>query len=444
MEKASVAFCGAAARKENAPGDVRTWKWIGICHLLILVYWMSISPAVAEYRIGAGDVVEIYVTRVPEMQRRVPVRLDGSISFPLLGRVAVAGLSPTEMEAKIQAALAAKVFLRQTPDGRQSELVIDPDEVTATVVDYRPIYVNGDVTKPGEYPYRPSMTVLQAVAVSGGYNFLRNRIVDPFLALVDVRSEYEAVKTELVREQARIWRIRVELGKDKERLPAISADAKKGSVVAQILKTETDRLATRLADAKREKTFLAMALDHSQQQERVLMEQQEEEEKGLKADLEELRKSRDLFERGTLTSPRVTDARRAVMLSATRKLQTSAQLLQVKRQIDELSKSLSGIDDKNKIELLEGLQDATVKAAALRAKLDGLREKLQLMQGRIGSRRGDDLIPQLSIIRQRANGHETLPAQDGTELQPGDVVEVTLELNQDRRKIGLTQPIPVR
>ena len=42
--------------------------------------------------------------------------------------------------------------------------------VVATVVEYRPIYVNGDVSKPGEHPFRPQMTVRQAVALSGGYD----------------------------------------------------------------------------------------------------------------------------------------------------------------------------------------------------------------------------------------------------------------------------------
>jgi len=80
----------------------------------------AVPPAAAEYRIDVGDVIEILVARVPELQRRVSVKSDGSISFPLLGTLRVAGLSPSEAEANIQAALATKIFRLRTPDGREN------------------------------------------------------------------------------------------------------------------------------------------------------------------------------------------------------------------------------------------------------------------------------------------------------------------------------------
>ena len=69
----------------------------------------------------------------------------------------------------------------------------------------------------------------------------------------------------------------------------------------------------------------------------MLSEQQKKDEEGLQSDLEDLQKTTELFGKGSLISPRVTDARRAVLLSSTRKLQTSAQLLQVKKQQDDFA-----------------------------------------------------------------------------------------------------------
>jgi len=65
--------------------------------------------------------------------------MDGTISYPLLGTISVADLLPAEVQAKVQASLAAKVFRQRTSDGRENFVAIDPDEVTATVVEYRPI-----------------------------------------------------------------------------------------------------------------------------------------------------------------------------------------------------------------------------------------------------------------------------------------------------------------
>ena len=93
----------------------------------------------------------------------------------------------------------------------------------------------------------------------------------------------------------------------------------------------------------------------------MLSAQQKGEEQGVQSDLEELQKASDLFGKGSLTSPRVTDARRAVLLSSTRKLQTSAQLLQVKKQQDESVRKLAKLDDQRRLDLLRELQEDILK-----------------------------------------------------------------------------------
>src|ERR1700756_2540763 len=183
-------------------GAVRTRKSRFIkMGLLAVGFLCSIVPgAAAEYNIDVGDVIEIMVARVPELQRRVPVRSNGTISFPLLGTLSVAGMTPSEVEANIQAGLATKIFRQRTPDGRENAVAIEPDEVTAVVVQHRPIYVNGDVSKPGEQAFRPFMTARQAIALSGGYDILRLRMENPILLSADLRGEYESLWTDFAKE----------------------------------------------------------------------------------------------------------------------------------------------------------------------------------------------------------------------------------------------------
>src|SRR5260370_861834 len=157
--------------------------------LAVAVLW-SITPAKAEYRLHVGDAIEISVARLPELKQRVPVQPDGTISFPLLGALSVAGLSPAEMQTKVQAMLAAKVFRQRTSDGRENSVAIEPDEVTASIVEYRPIYVNGDVARPGEQVYLPRMTVRQAIALSGGYDVMHLRMENPILKTAEQQGDY--------------------------------------------------------------------------------------------------------------------------------------------------------------------------------------------------------------------------------------------------------------
>jgi polysaccharide export outer membrane protein len=331
----------------------------------------------AEYRVNVGDVLEVEVAGVPELRHRAPVQMDGNISLPLVGMLPVAGLPLPQIRAKVGAALASKVF-RQRTDGREVVVVIDADEVTTVVAEYRPIYVNGDVSKPGEYPYRPATTARQVIAVAGCYDIMHIRMNNPYLASADLRSEYASLWTEFAKEQAHMWRIKNELGDGSQISPRVLGDVPIAqSALSEIVNAETEYLKTKQSDYQREKAFLQRGVRQGDDEVRVLSEQQKNEEQGFQSDLEELQKVGDLFGKGALISPRVTDARRAVLLSSTRKLQTTAQLMQVKKQQDELTRKLEKLDDQRRLDLLRELQDTSVKLNEIREKLQSVGEKLQ-------------------------------------------------------------------
>ena len=118
--------------------------------------WSAKSQA-AEYRIGAGDVLEISTWKEPDLSRKdVLVRVDGKLSFPLLGDIPAAGMTPVELTETIQKGL--------------KNYVSNP-VVTVTVLNpsSQRIYILGEVLKTGEYPLIKSLTVLQAFALAGGF-----------------------------------------------------------------------------------------------------------------------------------------------------------------------------------------------------------------------------------------------------------------------------------
>jgi polysaccharide export outer membrane protein len=396
--------------------------------LLAAAMLFSITPAKAEYRLHVGDTIEISVARLPELKQRIPVQLDGTISFPLLGMLPAADLSLAELQAKVQAMLAAKVFRQRTSDGRENSVAIEPSEVTATIVEYRPIYVNGDVSKPGEQTYRPLMTVRQAVALSGGYDVIRLRMNNPILETADLRGEYESLWTEYAKEQAHVWRLKQELGQETTLDQTALLDVPVArSRALEIVNVEAEQLKTRQADQQAERTFLQRAIVQANEQIRILTEQQKTEDQGNQADVEELERAKELFNRGTLPSLRVSDARRAMLLSSTRKLQTTAQLMQTRRQSDELSRQIERLGDQRRSDLLRELQDTNMTLSRIRYKLQSTGEKLQFtalaksqLAGGFGSK------PTITIVRNGAQGIEKLVTNEDFELQPGDVVEVAL------------------
>ena len=185
-----------------------SWPFCSASALLLLP-----TPAIGEYKLQSGDILEISVTAVPDLKQRAPIGVDGEIALPLVGQIKVGGLSISEARAKITQDLSNKVYRQSTIDGREIPKLILPEEIVVTAVEYRPIYVNGDVARPGEHAFRPGMTVRHAIAIAGGYDLMQqSRLANPLLQAADFRAEYQALWAEFATQQARIWRLRAELG----------------------------------------------------------------------------------------------------------------------------------------------------------------------------------------------------------------------------------------
>ena len=394
--------------------------------LLAVALCCLVNPARAEYRLQGGDVVEISVSGVPELRQRAPVQLDGSITFPVVGTFMVEGVEFSEVRGKIQSAVASKIFRTRTPDGREFSRMFERDEVAATIVEYRPVFITGDVIRPGEQAFRPRMTVRQALASAGGFSALARANATSFDA-ANLRSEYITVWLSVAREHARVWRIKTELGENidldqKAIPPAPVPDA----VMSQIVNLEVEYRAASSADHERAKDFLRRSMELADKQALVLLEQKESEDEGVQADAQDLQKAKAAFGSGTLPSPRVAEFRRAVLYSSTRQLQTTNQLMLVQRSRAELARELEKIDDQRRIRLLAELQDATVKLAGERAKLRSVEEKLQLVGLRPPRTSDGASKADITVFRSGTNSKERHTADADTEVQPGDVIEVTL------------------
>lgn len=115
------------------------------------------EPASVEYRLGSGDRLRLIVYGEPDLSGEFDVSGTGRVALPLIGQVNAKGLTLHDFERAVEMKL------------REGYLT-DP-RVSAEVLNYRPFYIMGEVVKPGEYPYTSGMTVLNAIAVAGGYTY---------------------------------------------------------------------------------------------------------------------------------------------------------------------------------------------------------------------------------------------------------------------------------
>lgn len=154
------------------------------CARLVFAAWLAslvlsslaCGPTAPRYRaargevqaedtvVGPGDVFDVRVYDEENLSAEYRVENDGTIDFPLVGRIEVAGLVPTVIAERIRDRL------------RDGQFLIAP-HVSVRVQEYnsRRVSVIGAVREPGSYPIRSRMGVVEAVSLAGGFTALANR-----------------------------------------------------------------------------------------------------------------------------------------------------------------------------------------------------------------------------------------------------------------------------
>lgn len=123
--------------------------------LLLFLFSPSLCAAADSYRIAPGDAISVQVYGEPDLTlNNLPIPQNGMISYPLIGEIAAAGLTATELAEEIAGKLRGGYLLRP--------------QVTVSLTAYRPIYVGGSVIEPGQKTYAAGMDVERVLALSGG------------------------------------------------------------------------------------------------------------------------------------------------------------------------------------------------------------------------------------------------------------------------------------
>jgi protein involved in polysaccharide export with SLBB domain len=113
--------------------------------------------SVSNYRLGSGDVITIEVLGEDDLKReRIRLSDAATISYPILGEIHLSGKTVGELERIIR-------------EGLRGRYLVNP-QVTVTINEYRNFYINGQIKRPGGYPYVPGLTVIKAVSIAGGFS----------------------------------------------------------------------------------------------------------------------------------------------------------------------------------------------------------------------------------------------------------------------------------
>jgi polysaccharide biosynthesis/export protein len=141
------------------------------------------SASDATYRLGPGDQLKVTVFDSADLSGEFPVSDTGVAVLPLIGAVQAAGATPRQLEQTVHDKLISGGFVRAP-------------RVTVQIINFRPIYVLGEVLKPGDHPYVPGLTVRAAIALAGGFTYRANT---NFVIVTRQKTEFRAPVSAVLR-----------------------------------------------------------------------------------------------------------------------------------------------------------------------------------------------------------------------------------------------------
>lgn len=395
---------------------------------LAFVFTTTATIAHAQYRLKPGDRLEFAVRSVPELKETVTIDSAGSVLLPLYGSLKVEGETLAALHDRLQASARFKVWRVRTPDGRENMFSILPSEVAISIAEYTPVYIRGDVAKPGAQTFRPGLTVRQAIALAGGYELARYRTMNPFIQDADFQAEFATLKREAAELLARKSRIEAQLA---NRPQQIGKDL-------EHLKLPQEEIAT-IASAERERarqvdeTFQNEKIHYQTLQQQVgeeidfLSQQKKQVAAGLEQQNADLKKVRELLDRGLAPVNRVLEEQRAIVLTSDRYFQAAAQLERGKRNIQEVRRAEKRLQEKRRLDLIKELQETQAQLDTVVARGVAAQKKLFI----IGSFKqdvtdGDAAMRKILIYRKTSGTTAKIAVDEDTNLESGDVVHVTI------------------
>src|SRR5689334_13815573 len=205
-------------------------------HIAMLALGIALTfgtgPAAGtDYKLGVSDRVKIKVQEWPDLAGEYTVTADGMVSLPLIGNIKVLGLRLDDLAREISDRLQRRSDRAERP------------LAAVEIAQYRPFAITGDVQRPGEFPYRPGLTVLQAVSIAGGYYRPELGLLRLGRDVVTHRGELRAQSAKLNRLLAREARLSATLdGRQDISFPPELMKMKDDLTISTIMKNEQTAL----------------------------------------------------------------------------------------------------------------------------------------------------------------------------------------------------------
>ena len=407
--------------------------------LLAYAIAISVSPGAAvlasseaaaeEYELGPLDRIRLKVYEWRPSRDEIfewtalndefVVSPSGTLSLPFVAEIQAQGLSPAALAEHIGQQLQRQMKLARAPN------------TSVDIVQFRPFYILGDAAQPGEFPYRPGLTVLKALSLAGGLRTDRNDATRFQRDVIVASGDLELTALSKAILSARKARLEAELSDASEvTFPSLSAIVTE-SVAQTLVQQETLIFEARRQSLDAQAESLRQLRAFLEQEAAALQNQLDFDLRQIEIVNSELEDVSSLVDNGLATAPRRMALEREVTQLQAEHLATHTSLLRAKQEISRTDISIQELSNGRRNDVTLGLRDA-------QDQLDALEQKAQtssalLYEAQISAphhiaqlRAIASAGPKYTIVRLIDGSMSEIDASESDVVRPGDTIKVEL------------------
>lgn len=347
----------------------------------------------------------------------------GTVSVPVLGSIAVGDLDDDGLAAEIANRLKQKIGLVEAP------------AATVEILEYPPVYVVGDVSRPGDYKFSPGLTVLQVLAMSGGA-FRAPLALEGASEVTRLAGALKELDDSITRSNAKIARLEAEMAGANTVDLSTQAD-KSDPFAAAIYNQEQVIFQARTNSIDRKAKSLVELRDLLNEEIHVLDQKTASTDLNIKSIQQQVDATATLVAKGAVVATRQAEVERALRSFQDDRLDITTAIMRARQSISQTTRDLQALYDERKTEVASDLQSERATLVQLKVKRETSQKLVLSSLSSIGGAMHPDGKAALTfvIVRKDDGSVVEISASEATVLLPGDVVKVTQPSLQGTRPV---------
>jgi protein involved in polysaccharide export with SLBB domain len=373
-----------------------------------------------DYRLGTTDKLRIKVQEWPDLAGEYAVNAEGSVSLPLIGDINASGLQVKELAQEISDRLQQRAGGTERP------------YAAVEIIQFRPFSIVGDVQRPGDYPYRPGLTVLQAIGIAGGYYRSDLGLLRLDRDIAVAKGEIRTLLLKQNRLIAREARLTAALaGREDIPLPPEFADQKGNPAISAIMESERAALTVEHNKVRSETAALEDIKALYQQEIGSLRGQIEalKQEKGtIQHQLDELR---SLSAKGLALAPTLFTLERTLAQIVSQQMSADTEIVRAEENITLAEQRLREHAIERSGANTRDLQQTKDEIAEVQARIRTAGDLLTEAQISVPAEARERLAesgrrPSITLVRKEGEITREIAADESTLVAPNDIIKVPM------------------